>query len=164
MEAYSKDGIEGSAKALFIHRLNETRVAWGPPDRAKIPAILEQAKSDWPKEHFNPFAEESKVKNVIKVLDTDKKLELFLRRCGEPMLKGYAPEDEMATMIIEDIMGSGDLDTLLETATALERKYCSWEATVGPALKAIRRLGRTSAGKDVDNLARYAQIHEKPKV
>ncbi|KAK6857256.1 hypothetical protein PG995_007443 [Apiospora arundinis] len=56
----------------------------------------------------------------------------------------------------------GDVDALLAQAREWEAKQCSWEATIGPAVKALRRLGRTSSGKDYKKLAQYAQTHAKP--
>ncbi|KAK6839276.1 hypothetical protein PG987_005142 [Apiospora arundinis] len=56
----------------------------------------------------------------------------------------------------------GDVDALLAQAREWEAKQCSWEATIGLAVKALRRLERTSSGKDYKKLAQYAQTHAKP--
>jgi hypothetical protein len=55
------------------------------------------------------------------------------------------------------------LTYLVGLALQQEKEQCSWEATIGPAVKALKRLGRTSAGQDMDKLAEYAKTHQKPQ-
>jgi hypothetical protein len=100
---------------------------------------------------------------VVKTLNNNERMQLWLERCAEPMFNG-GPEDDVNVLGIEMISASADFDSLLNVAIELEEAECSWEVTIGPAVKAIRRLGRTSAGRDYEKLAAYAKVHQKPSI
>lgn len=131
----------------------------GPVDLKQIPRIFGLLNKER-KGTFHPFGDD-KLKHVVKTLDTDKKAQLSLRRCAEPMITGDS-SDDVNVLGIEEMIACGDLDSLLDEAIKTEKKDCSWEATIGPAVKAIKRLGRTSDGKDHEKLANYAKAHQKP--
>ncbi|KAK7972327.1 hypothetical protein PG988_006461 [Apiospora saccharicola] len=73
--------------------------------------------------------------------------------------------DNRNMRVIEAMMADGpdgsEIDKLFAAAKRAEKERCSWDATIGPADKALRRLGRTSSGKDYNKLAQYAQTNAK---
>ncbi|KAK8872357.1 hypothetical protein PGQ11_002871 [Apiospora arundinis] len=113
----------------------------------------------------NPFAlpaTEAKLKEVVAALSTRAKLDLYLARRAEPQLQGTRRDNDEFAALERMMEPGGDIDSLLAKAKDWERKKCSWEATIGPAVKALRRLGRGSSGHDFAELAKYAQAHAKP--
>lgn len=98
---------------------------------------------------------------LARAVDTKEKLDMFLARRAEPQLTAELRDND-EFQALERMVAGGDLDSLLATARAAEAERCSWEATIGPAVKALRRLGRTSSGQDYTKLAEYAQAHAKP--
>jgi hypothetical protein len=148
-----------TSSSRFVQLLNETKSEKGLVDRKAIPRIFRQLNDERTPD-FYAFPDE-KLKHVVKTFNTDERMKLWLKRCEEPMISG-GPEDDVNIMGIEELMACGDVDSLLDKAIELEREHCSWATILGPALKAIRRLGRTSAGQDDQKLATYAKEHQKP--
>ncbi|KAK8876876.1 hypothetical protein PGQ11_001822 [Apiospora arundinis] len=157
---------------LIIKRLLEIRKRQNQP---KPPALAEEYAKMWAecnKEYGelyptapNEFSLDKKdwvLPAVVKSLDTRAKLDLFLARRAEPQLTGAARDNDEFGALERMMAPGGDVDALLAQAKEWEAKHCSWEATIGPAVKALRRLGRTSSGKDYKKLAQYAQTHAKP--
>ncbi|UZP37038.1 hypothetical protein NXS19_004854 [Fusarium pseudograminearum] len=104
---------------------------------------------------------DSALETIKTAFSDDTKMELWLNRCAEPMVRN-STSDNYAAMAIETLIDAEDLKTLVDLAIQKEKEQCSWEATIGPAVKALRRLGRTSSGVDMDRLAQYAKVHQKP--
>ncbi|KAH7183240.1 uncharacterized protein B0J16DRAFT_373745 [Fusarium flagelliforme] len=159
--AYNYNGLRQDTYQL-VSMLQSTRVNGGPVDRSKIGEIF-KAIDEYQKSRGSYTHGEEKATKTMALFDTDEKMELFLERCQEPMVS-HEPQDSNATAGIKYLVEEGEFKKLLDLAVAEEKKYCSWEATVGPAIKALRRLGRTSAGKDMNKLADYAKTHQKPQI
>lgn len=159
-KAYAQDGF-GSKTPRFIELLNQTRVKEGLPDRAKIPTIFSQINKEEEARGLSAWKDHT-LQNLKKVLSDDEQMELFLRVRGDPQLDGYHDEDEIT--VIEDMLAARDIGWVVDEAVKLEGEKCSWDGNIGPALKAIRRLGRTSAGQGYEDLAQYAKDHQKPKL
>ena len=147
---------------LLIAKLQQTRMNGGPVDRSKIKQFFNEINEDRVKQRDLAAKPDDMLKNIEVALDTDEKMELFLERCAEPMVENESSDNHAATGI-EMVLDSGDFKWLINYAAAVEKDNLSWEATIGPAVKAIKRLGRTSAGKDFDKLAAYAKAHQKPQ-
>lgn len=151
--AYESDNLY-TMESDFINELNQTRVNNGPANRGEIPRIFNELNQ----RRENPMSEK-KLEHLLKIFTTDKLLELWLRSRAEPALRGDR-SDHNAMVGIAAMTACGDIDTLLNSAIKLEKASCSWAATVGPAVKALQRLGRTSAGYDFDALAEFARQYE----
>ncbi|EKJ70219.1 hypothetical protein FPSE_09593 [Fusarium pseudograminearum CS3096] len=158
-KSYDHYGL-GYDTCILVSRLQQTRVNGGPVDRSKIAQIFNDINADRVKEGHKP-REESMLKNIEAAFSDDDKMELWLKRCAEPMVRNDDGDNHAATAL-EVLIDAGDLKTLVGWSVTQEREQCSWEATIGPAVKALRRLGRTSAGKDMQKLAEYAKAHQKP--
>jgi len=133
----------------------------GPVDRSKIDAFFKSI-NDYKKRINVCVHPEEQATKTKALLDTDEKMDLFLERCMEPLICHQA-EDSHAPAAINYLVEEGDLKKLLDLAVAEEKEHCSWDATTGPAIKALRRLGRTRAGEDMNKLADYAKAHQKPQ-
>lgn len=154
---YDQNGL-GVTTPLFVHKLLEAKVKGGPVDLKQIPRIFHQLNEERVP-RYHPWGSD-KLDHLVKTFDTDERMQLWLKRCAEPMLAGDS-SDDVHILGIDEILDGSDLDSLLDRAIALEKQHCSWEATIGPVIKAIRRLGRMSDGKDYENLASYARQHQK---
>ena len=158
--AYNKRSLSWD-NPLFIQKLQQSRVNGGPADRSKITQFFKEVNEDRVARDYRPF-EDDVLKNIQAAFDTDEKMALFMERCAEPMIDNESSDKHAATAI-EYILDSPDFKWLMNYAAAVEKENLSWEATIGPAVKALKRLGRTSAGKDFDKLAAYAKAHRKPQ-
>ncbi|KAM0226717.1 hypothetical protein ACHAP5_012330 [Fusarium lateritium] len=159
--AYHRLGLSYDTP-LLINKLQQTRVNGGPVDRSKIEQFFREINEDRVKVRDLHPRPDDMLKSMEAALDTDEKMELFLERCAEPLVRGESSDDNAATAI-ELILDCEDFMWLINYAVAVEEENLSWEATIGPAIKALKRLGRTSAGKDVERLAQYAKEHQKPQ-
>jgi hypothetical protein len=144
----------------FVQLLHAKRVANGAVTTEDITPICQQMNTELGTAGAEPLADKQ-VAKMIKVLNTPERLVQWLEYRQEPLLRGES-EDVAAMMAVDEVVKGTEFDTLMAEATKLEKQNCSWEATIGPAMKALRRLGRTSAGKDFDKLANYAKDHGKP--
>lgn len=158
--AYNAVGI-GSSTYILVNKLQGSRVNGGPVDRSKIEQFFNELNEYKKSIGGFVYAEDSGAK-LKAILDTDEKVELFLERCLEPTVS-HESQDSHAPVAIQYLLDQGEFQKLLDLAEAEEKEHCSWEATIGPAIKALRRLGRTSAGKDMNKLAEYAKVHQKPQ-
>ncbi|RBR26386.1 uncharacterized protein FIESC28_00791 [Fusarium coffeatum] len=158
--AYNRKSL-GWDNPLFIKKLQQTRVNGGPADRSKIPQFFKEVNEDRVAREYKPF-EDDVLKNIEAAFNTDEKMALFMERCAEPFVENESSDRHAATAI-EYVLDSPDFKWLMDYAAAAEKENLSWEATIGPAVKALKRLGRTSAGKDFDKLAAYAKAHQKPQ-
>ncbi|RFN47474.1 hypothetical protein FIE12Z_8269 [Fusarium flagelliforme] len=159
--AYNSIGLR-SDTYLLVSMLQNTRVDGGPVDRSKIGEMF-KVIDEYKKNRGSYTHGEEKAARTMAFFDTDEKMELFLERCMEPMVS-HESQDSNATAGIKYLVEEGEFKKLLDLTVAEEKQHCSWEATVGPAIKALRRLGRTSAGKDMNKLADYAKTHQKPQI
>ena len=133
----------------------------GPADRYKIPQSFKEVNEDKVAREYRPF-EDDVLKSIQAAFDTDEKMALFMERCAAPLIVNESSDKHAATTI-EYILDSGDFKWLMNYAAVVEKENLSWEATIGPAVKALKRLGRSSAGKDFDKLAAHAKAHQKPQ-
>jgi hypothetical protein len=158
-DAFMADGIRYNT-STFVNKLQQTRVNGGPVDRSKIEEIFRYINK-LEEEDGRSLWKDDKLNSIKAALDNENKMEMFLRRCAEPMVRAELGDSHAATAL-EVLIDAGELKTLLGLAVKQEKEQCSWETTIGPAVKAIKRLGRTSAGKDMERLAEYAKAHQKP--
>ncbi|KAM0187025.1 hypothetical protein ACHAPA_011842 [Fusarium lateritium] len=159
--AYSRHSLQYDTP-LLINKLQQTRVNGGPVDRSKVEQFFREINEDRVKVRDLHPRPDDMLRSMEAALDTDEKMELFLERCAEPLVRSESSDNHAATAI-EMILDSEDFNWLINYAVAVEKENLSWEATIGPAVKALKRLGRTSAGKDVEKLAEYAKAHQKPQ-
>ncbi|KAJ4111433.1 hypothetical protein NW768_011786 [Fusarium equiseti] len=157
--AYNYQGLRFDTH-LLVSRLQQSRVNGGPADRSKLPQFFKEVNEDVVSREFKPYSDDV-LKNIEAALDTDEKMELFLERCAEPMVENASSDNHAATAI-EHILDSPDFKWLINYAAAVEKENLSWEGTLGPALKALKKLGRTGVEQGFDNLAAYAKAHQKP--
>ncbi|KAJ6069142.1 hypothetical protein N7499_011029 [Penicillium canescens] len=93
---------------------------------------------------------------------SDEEVRLFVSLRADPAIPNSETWLVQDAHILNSVVKSKELDSLLNKALALEEASLTWAKTIGPAVTAIRRLGRRSAGKDASALARYAKDHIKP--
>ncbi|KAF4985647.1 hypothetical protein FGRMN_11138 [Fusarium graminum] len=160
-DAYNHWGLN-SDSYILVGKLQATRVNGGSPDRSKIPQFLEEMCLDRKKEERFVWPDDQ-LEHIKGVFNTNEKLDLWLDRCMEPLVQ-HDYHDGHAPVAVQYLIDEGEFKKLLELAEREEKEHCSWEATIGPAIKALKRLGRTSAGKDMTLLAGYAKAHQKPQV
>ncbi|KAK8109475.1 hypothetical protein PG999_007612 [Apiospora kogelbergensis] len=160
--------IQPDMQIWVVKGMRQMRTQQKPPYKDYLLQMWEEYRQFFEKvfpDRFNPFGKEGKEDrrpgNISKILDTEAKLDLFLGRRAEPQLKASMRDDDEFECL-ERMMANGDVGTLLQRAQELEVQHCSWKATIGPAVKALRRLGCTSSGKDYNNLAQYAKDHAQP--
>ncbi|KAK8073434.1 hypothetical protein PG994_004333 [Apiospora phragmitis] len=133
------------------------------PHRERVHQLHPQPGCDGtghPAASCNRREEDPAWKTLTQAIDTKEELDMFLARRAEPQLESQARDNDNFQGF-ELMVSSGDLDKLLATAEAWEKEHCSWEATIGPAIKVLRRLGRTSSGKEykivlLSNATHYA--------
>lgn len=145
----------------FVQLLHAKRVANGGSIHVKdITPISNQINEELTARGADKFTDKQMAK-MVRILNTDARLTAWLESRQEPLLVGLR-EDETTILCIMEMLKTGDIESLADHAAAWEKTHCSWESTIGPAVKALRRLGRTSAGKDHAKLAQYAKEHAKP--
>jgi len=144
----------------FVQLLCGKRAANGSVSTKVITPIFHQLNEERKAREADVLSDKQLAK-VVKALNTDARLGLWLESRQEPLLSG-GQRDETTILGVKEFLEGPDLGALVSGATELEETCCSWQATIGPAVKALRRLGRTSAGKDFDKLAKYAKEHAKP--
>lgn len=123
--------------------------------------VVKEAKEELPEAFQGPPLDRGSAK-ALKFFDTEERLRLFVLTRADPILPQLPNALQRETSVLDSVVNSKTLDSLLEKAISLEEDNLSWGATIGPAVTAIRRLGRRSAGKDAKSLADYAKDHAKP--
>ncbi|KAJ6029600.1 uncharacterized protein N7446_011047 [Penicillium canescens] len=99
---------------------------------------------------------------MCKFFTSDEEVRLFVSLRADPAIPNSETFLARDAHILNSVVKSKELDSLLNKALALEEASLTWAKTIGPAVTAIRRLGRRSAGKDASALAQYAKDHIKP--
>lgn len=155
----AKDWPSRDSDAGRMIHLLRAKSAGGKLDRSKIPGIIKQI-NDEINEEWRYKMKPELIKKLSNYFDSDEKLSIFIRYRAEPLFNTYHTPDEVKALKV--LLDDGTLDNLVDQAAQWEKEYCSWDVTIGPAVKALRRLGSTSAGQDFNSLARYAKDHEKP--
>ncbi|KAJ5224158.1 uncharacterized protein N7469_007661 [Penicillium citrinum] len=153
------DGLSSGQYSHFIPLVLKTCVD-GKPNRKVWPELLKQVSI----EMYGKDKEWTgrKATHMAQCLDTDEKWNIWLASRNDPLIDPFYDNDEITA--IDNMVASGDLDKIVDASIAWEQENCSWEATIGPAMKAIKRLGRTAVGRDFKSLAQYAQDHQKPSL
>ncbi|KAJ4005505.1 hypothetical protein NW752_002338 [Fusarium irregulare] len=105
----------------------------------KIPQFFKEVNEDKVAREYRPF-EDDVLKNIQAAFDIDEKMALFMERCAEPLIENESSDKHAATTI-EYILDSGDFKWLMNYAAVVEKENLSWEATIGPAVKALEDLG-----------------------
>lgn len=159
---YDEDETLGFEKETprFVQLLHAKRVESGSVSAKDIKPICQQMNKELGARGAELLSDKQ-VAKMAKVLNTQADLIKWLDNRQEPLLVGEK-EDETTLLGIGEILEGGEFDGMVKSATDLEKANCSWQAIIGPAMKALRRLGRTAAGKDFDKLAKYAKEHGKP--
>ncbi|KAJ6028676.1 hypothetical protein N7540_004252 [Penicillium herquei] len=125
------------------------------PTVADMPAIYVQANEQDPDGLFA----KSLGDRYAKILDTDENIKHFVRWRSETNFVRWTHKLEVQCACVKLILEKDGLDKVCTFAEKAEKENLSWERTIGPAVTAIRRLGKRSAGKDAEKLAEYARAH-----
>lgn len=126
------------------------------PTVAELPTILDEVQ-----EQRGSSFPDHEVKAVLKTLNSDKQIARFVQMRSDPILSNLAENLANEFKCLQLVMASGKLSDLLDKAVSLEKDNLSWERTIGPAVTAIRRLGKRSAGRNAERLAEYARNHAR---
>lgn len=145
-------------EALIV-KLANARADGVLPKLGDLPKLASEVKDELPETYQKGLRDI--VNQTVKFFDTEQRLWHFVSTRADPILalQPNALQKEVTTL--DSIVNSDKLDGLLDKAASLEEDELSWKATIGPAVTAIRRLGRRSAGKDAKSLAQYAKDHVK---
>lgn len=159
MEWYSEVSMGREVNSYFCHII-QSSAKNGVPKSSELPAIIAEAqKSDG----YNAVSK-NQFENALKVLNTDERIEQFLSLRLDPGVNtavGYVRDE---VKCFKAVLASGKLKDVLDKIESLEKDNLSWSKTVGPACVAIIRLGKRSAGKDLEKLAEYARKHARRPV
>ncbi|KAG2418727.1 hypothetical protein HFD88_001828 [Aspergillus terreus] len=118
----------------------------GKLDRSKIAEIINQINDEIDEvKRFKMKPELIKMLNNY--FDSDEKLSIFVKYRAEPLFNTYHTPYEVKALKV--LLDDGTLDRLMDQAAQLEKDKCSWDVTIGPAVRHFDvlealRLGRTS--------------------
>ncbi|QPC69456.1 hypothetical protein HYE68_000208 [Fusarium pseudograminearum] len=157
--AYNAHAL-GHDTCRVVKKLQQTRVDGGLVDRSKFGQVFAEI-NEWRVEDEQKSWPEAKLKHLEDTFSDDTKMELFMKRCAEPLVRNNAGDNHAATAL-EVLIDAGDLKTLIDLAVTEEEKHCSWNATAGPTLKALKSLGRAAVGQKLDKLAECAKGQQRP--
>ncbi|PHH79202.1 hypothetical protein CDD82_2546 [Ophiocordyceps australis] len=147
-----------STTAAVVAEITGGRKGMLLPKAAEIPAILKKIH-----ENNTSMLPDHEIKTISEVLGTDERVEQFIQFRSDPGLPNLGDNVKKQIECAKSAQEAGKLDDLLNTAAGLEKQYLSWERTIGPAVTAIRRLGKRSAGQDAGRLADYARNHQRKR-
>jgi hypothetical protein len=144
----------------FVQLMHGKRAANGSASVSDIEPVFRQMNKEL-QARGQAVMPDGVLAKVVRAMDTDEHLALWLRSRQEPLLLNTV-QDETTLLAITEMLKTEHLDSIVDLAAAFERDHCSWESTIGPAVKALKRLGRTAAGKDFKDLVQYAKNHPRP--
>ncbi|CEI60331.1 unnamed protein product [Fusarium venenatum] len=103
-EAVAKDYGDGLSTdtCILFNNLQKNKVNGGPVDRSKLEEIFKEVFKEINKERetagSNPW-EKSRLETMESVFNNDENMELFMKRCSEPLVRNSTRDNYVATAL-----------------------------------------------------------------